>query len=173
MLTRDTGESDSSRLLLLADLRELFDSEASDVLFTSEILKALHARDNRPWPEYRNGKSITGRQIAAQLKPLGITTNQTVRRGEATEKGYRREWFDDAFARYLPSQSVTRSQVTDSAAFGHSLSVRPRQNVTDTSRKNPSVSAGCDRVTDRNPLLWWRDDHDWPEPGPEEATWTE
>jgi putative DNA primase/helicase len=173
VLTRDTGESDSSRLLLLADLRELFDAEPSGILFTAEILSRLHARDDRPWSEWKAGKPITGRQLAAQLKPLGITTNQTVRRGDSTEKGYRRQWFDDAFARYLPAQSVTRSQVPDAAAFSDSQSVTPRQNVTDTSRKDPSVSASCDRVTDGNPPLWWRDDHDWPEPGPEEATWTE
>jgi hypothetical protein len=104
-------ESESARVLLLCDLFELFEAEPSGVLFTREILVRLHARDDRPWPEWKAGKPITGRQVAALLKPIGITTNQTVRRGADTEKGYRREWLDDVFVRYvLPCQSITRSQ---------------------------------------------------------------
>jgi putative DNA primase/helicase len=132
------------------------------VLFTSEILAALAQRDDRPWPEYRSGKPITARQLAALLRPLGIMTNHTVRRGARTEKGYRLDWFDDSFARYLPTlQSVTRSQVADSVAFGDFRSVTRSENVTDKNPQNTNISAGCDRVTDREPVS-----------GDEEAIWT-
>jgi len=87
-LTReDADDGETVRTMLLADLRKLFASEASGVLFTAEILKALHARDDRPWPEYRSGRPITARQIAALLRPLGIATNQTIRRGAERGKG--------------------------------------------------------------------------------------
>jgi hypothetical protein len=151
-LSREGGDAESARVQLLADLRELFDAEASGVLFTKEILADLSKRDDRPWSEWKNGKPITGRQVATLLKPLGITTNQTVRRGSDHDKGYRREWFDDVFVRYLPAlQSVTRRQVVDSAAFHDFRSVTSKNNVTDGSSQNASVSAGCPRVTDQEP----------------------
>ena len=154
-LTRKgADDNESTRVLLLADLRELFATEPSGTLFTKEILDALHKRDDRLWPEYgRASKPISGRQVADLLKPLGIPTNKTVRRGADTDKGYRREWFDDAFARYLPPQlSVTRSQMRDSAALDDFASVTSERSVTDTILKNVSISQGCDRVTAVIPL---------------------
>ncbi|MGH7038370.1 MAG: DUF3631 domain-containing protein [Stellaceae bacterium] len=146
-----TDDAETTRTMLLRDLRELFEAEPSGVLFTSEILAALHKRDDRPWPEYRHGKQITARQLAALLAPLEIAAG-TVRRATETAKGYRADAMADAFARYLtPSQSVTPSQVADSAVLSGISSVTPARNVTDRKRENPSVSAGCDGVTDKKP----------------------
>jgi putative DNA primase/helicase len=151
-LSREGGDSESARVQLLADLRALFEAVPSGVLFTKEILADLVKRDDRPWSEWKNGKPITGRQVAALLKPLGITTNQTVRRGIDHDKGYRRKDMEDAFERYLPaSQSVTRGQVADSAAFTDFRSVTHENDVTDTTLENLSIPAGCHRVTDREP----------------------
>ena len=146
--------TETTREMLLGDLRELFEAEKTGVLFSREILAALAKREDRPWSEWKAGKPITGRQLAALMKPLGITTNQTIRRGNDDDKGYRSEWFEDAFARYLPnrpSQSVTRSQVADSVAFGDFRSATRKEFVTDGIPKKPSVSAGCDCVTDKIP----------------------
>ena len=145
---------ESARTMLLADLRGLFDAEASGVLFTKEILEALSKRDDRPWPEWgKAAKPITGRQLGMLLNPLGIDTNKTVRRGEKTGKGYSRDKLEDAFARYLTAvQSVTRSQLNEAAALSNIPSVTRQPYVTDTISENTSVLAGCDRVTDREPV---------------------
>ena len=100
-LATDPDGEQSARLLLLSDLLDLFDKEPSGVLFTSEIIAGLITRDDRPWPEWKVGKPITSRQLATLLKPFGMTTNQNVRRDENQAKGYRRDQFEDAFARYL------------------------------------------------------------------------
>jgi putative DNA primase/helicase len=170
---------ESTGVQLLADLRELFDREPTDVLFTKEILAALGKNENRPWPEWKNGKPITDRQLATLLKPFKVRP-KSVRWGAETDKGYRRKWFDDAFARYLPAlQSVTASQASDSAAFGGLRSVTVASDVTDTNPSNASVSAGCDGVTDRKPDIWVRDIARWPRGDlwgaageEEETTWT-
>jgi Protein of unknown function (DUF3631) len=102
-LLSDAGfdDAESKREMLLADLKALFDRERpTDALFTDQILAALGVMEQRPWPEYRSGKPITSHQLAALLKPLKVRSN-TVRRGERTNKGYRREDLEDAFARYL------------------------------------------------------------------------
>jgi hypothetical protein len=105
--TYDAAESVTTTLLV--DLRNLFDAEigslfspAKQALFTRDILAALKQRDDRPWPEWRDGQPITSRQLASLLKPLGIPTNKTVRRGPQTDKGYQRADLEDAFARYAP-----------------------------------------------------------------------
>ena len=96
--------ADVSGIGLLADIRELFDGEPSGVLFTSEIVAALHNREDRPWAEYERGRAITPHQVAALLRPFHIPTNQTQRRGARTGKGYRAKDFEDSWARYLPPQ---------------------------------------------------------------------
>ena len=161
-LSREIAD-EGAGVALLADLRELFSREPSGVLFTREILAALHKDETRPWPEWKNGKPITDRQLAAQLKEFRIMP-KTVRRGSKTEKGYKLEWFEDALARYLPAPqipTVTASQAGDSAGFEPFRSVTPAPDVTDEKRKKASVSAGCDGVTDRERIS-----------GDEEAVWT-
>jgi putative DNA primase/helicase len=101
-LTRVNDEEiEAPGIVLLDDLRALF--QPHNVLFTHEILMALHAHEDRPWSEYQRGRPITPPQLAALLKPYGIPRNKTVRRGGATGKGYRAVDFADAWARYLPA----------------------------------------------------------------------
>jgi hypothetical protein len=79
---------------------------------------------------------------------------RTVRRGVETDNGHKREWFDDAFARYLPPRSVTPSQSSDLAGFAPDRSVTPGPTVTyyvtDRDCEKARIPAGCDGVTDRN-----------------------
>jgi len=164
-LSAAANDAVSSGLLLLGDIRELFYRDPPpEVLFTHEILDGLQHDENRPWPEWKNGKPITSRQLAALLKPYGIKP-KTVRRGTKTDKGYRHDWFEDAFARYLAPRSVTTSQPSDSAGFEPPQSVTPAvdvtSDVTDANVENASISADCDGVTVPDPVLL-----------DEEAVWT-
>jgi putative DNA primase/helicase len=149
-LARDgADDAETVRTMLLADLRELFAGEPTGMLYSIDILRELHGREDRPWPEFRDGRPMTARQMAALLRPLGITTNQTVRRGMTTGKGYRAADLADAWSRYLPPDSlVTRSQVPDSLGFDGKASVTTGLNVTDRGDEDPSNSTSCDRVTD-------------------------
>jgi len=110
LLTREhADDSGAPGIMLLVDLRELFDRDPTGVLFTRGILTALHDREDRPWGEFRQGRQMTPRQMAELLRPYGIPTNQTVRRGAHTGKGYRAADFADAWERYLPPRElVTR-----------------------------------------------------------------
>jgi hypothetical protein len=139
---------------LLADLRELFyqHDPPREVLFTAEILDGLNADETRPWSEWKNGRPMTARQLSHQLKPFNIGP-QTVGRGTETDKGYKLKWFEDAFVRYLPPRSVTASQPSNSAGFEPSPSVTPAVDVTDENAEHASISAGCDGVADREPVL--------------------
>jgi putative DNA primase/helicase len=108
------AEDDGTAILLLGDIRELFDplptaenpdSRPVESIFSRELAEALGRREDRPWAAYgRSGKLITPHQIARLLKDFGISSNNTVRRRNQTEKGYKRELFSDVFARYLPER---------------------------------------------------------------------
>jgi putative DNA primase/helicase len=105
-LSEANDDAETTATRLLADLRELFAGEASDVLFSEEITAALGKMENRPWPEWKAGKPISKVQIARLLSqfktPLGIPIRpETVRREAVRAKGYTRDKFTDAFKRYL------------------------------------------------------------------------
>lgn len=91
---------------LLQDLKLIFDEEAKPQLATSEIIYALTAGD-REWKEHRDGKPITPIQLARELRAFEIRPRMlhfpyvVDKKGR---RGYRREWFEDAWTRYLPAQ---------------------------------------------------------------------
>ena len=85
-------------LRLLADMRTVLGTE--DTKTTVAILDKLLKSDESPWNDIR-GKPLTDRGLAMRLRAYGIEP-RTLRVGGATPRGYRREDFADAWARYLP-----------------------------------------------------------------------
>lgn len=147
-LTDVDSDDGSAKTLLLMDMKAMFEDFGRDRLFTSEILERLHKMDDRPWPEWRKGKPITSRQLSQLLKPFNIKS-VSVRDGHDTAKGYHLDAFNDAFARYIPSQSVTASQVNETVAYSDNLSVTSPPVVTDRNGLKPVENIGCDAVTDK------------------------
>lgn len=92
-------------LRLLADLRVIFGEVERPHLATVEMIDRLAEAEGSPWGDWR-GKPITGQAVARLLRPFGIAP-ATHRRGETTFKGYARTQFEDAWARYLPSDAAS------------------------------------------------------------------
>jgi putative DNA primase/helicase len=90
---------------LLADIKQVFETKNVDRMSTIELIEALCADDEQPWATYNRGKPITPRQVNKRLNDYEIK-RQTIRIGYKTVKGFLIEQFDDAFARYLPSQEM-------------------------------------------------------------------
>jgi hypothetical protein len=86
---------------LLHDARAFFEANPErDAVFTKELIEWLVAAPERPWGAYgRARKPITDRQIAKLLGAYRIISG-TVRVGAVTNKGYRREHFEEAWKRY-------------------------------------------------------------------------
>lgn len=104
------GSDDGSvAALLLSDLRDLFAERGTDRLTSETIVTALGAMEDRPWPEWRDGRPITTRQVARLLKPFGVHPLK-YRVGTETARGYRREDLSDPFSRYLPGTGGTPLQ---------------------------------------------------------------
>lgn len=138
---------ESHATTLLADLKAVFGATKADRLASTEIIAALVAMEDRPWPEWRDGRPLTPRQLAKVLEPFGIRP-RAQREGRSVFKGYTRESFADAFARYLSPPAVTRSQPSTGAGFRDFASVTAPDRVTDAKTPKASTGAGCDLVTD-------------------------
>jgi putative DNA primase/helicase len=98
-LSEDKSEI-SKLTLLLSDIQNLFRQNRMSRMTSADICAGLGEIEEHPWPEWRDGKPITVRQLARMLEPLGIRPKQ-LRMGDANIRGYELGDFLDSFARYL------------------------------------------------------------------------
>ncbi len=105
-ITRVIDESDSIGTDLLADIRDIIIKAAVESITSISVIERLNEMEDRPWLEFKNSKPLNQRQLAGLLKPFGIKS-KTIRLGTTTAKGYTKQQFEDAFARYLPPPAVT------------------------------------------------------------------
>ena len=89
-----------------------------DRITSADLVRALVDMEGRPWPEYSRGKELTATQLAVLLKPFHIAPGliRVITPGGGAGKpqkkpesglslvarGYKRNQFRKAFARYLP-----------------------------------------------------------------------
>lgn len=127
-ISSDRDATSSHALMLLADLRDILSERRADRLRTLDILDALEAKDERPWPDYRNGKPINARQVAHLLEPFGVRPDKW-KANEITERGYLVESFADAWERYLPPDagSATPPPATNGAGCTSATQADPRR----------------------------------------------
>ena len=136
---------------LLGDIKVVFDDKGADKLSSQVIIDELAKMEDRPWPEWRSDKPITQRQLAAQLKPFGITPNTIRLDSNATPKGYTRAQFQNAWSRHLPPDtSATAPQPAPSNGYGDLLSATNDQAVADEEAPKTPVSNTCGGVADQN-----------------------
>ncbi|MEW6322534.1 MAG: DUF3631 domain-containing protein [Acidobacteriota bacterium] len=91
---------------LLHDIARIFEEERSTFLDSTTLASKLAAQVDRPWADWRQGRGITPKAIAERLKGFSIVP---VRNAEGSARGYRRDQFDDALARYPPAACVNPS----------------------------------------------------------------
>src|SRR5262245_48466060 len=100
MVKTDLNEDDSPMVQLLAEIREIF--EALPWISSKKLVVELGVR----------GMPMSEKSLALKLASFDIAPKQE-RRGKHIERGYRAEWFADAWARYLPDTTETVTDVTD------------------------------------------------------------
>ncbi len=104
MVQEENQKPPTFGIRLLGDIRAVF-AEDRD-LRTTDLLERLHNIETAPWGNFR-GAPIDARFLARQLSRFNIQTNNTIRVGAETMKGYRREHLVDAWDRYLPPIAAT------------------------------------------------------------------
>jgi hypothetical protein len=152
------GTEQSTLERLLSDIHWIFDGcpdgvikgEPLDRVTSAELVSSLTGIEGSPWAEWRGGKPLTPNALARLLGKVGIIPG-TIRVGDNTAKGYYRRTFDDAFARHLPPEAVTTSQLNNGAHCDGLRSVTTEDAVTFQKASQPSGAAHCDGVTVSSP----------------------
>jgi hypothetical protein len=88
----------SAAVQLLGHIRDLFDGDRMALRDLVEVLNG----DDLPYGGWNEGKGISGRQLGKKLSPYGVLAKTVRLDGNQTARGYDRDQFEDAWARYLP-----------------------------------------------------------------------
>lgn len=149
------GGDTSARVSLLSDIRDIFEAKGMERVYSQDLVDALVALEGRPWSEWRNGKPISATGMAKLLAPFHIHPDD-IRSGAKVAKGYKRDTFNDAFARYLvdtPDPTATALQPAETLGFStlqHPLQEDSRSGSVPP--ENPKETAACSGVAVENPL---------------------
>ena len=144
---------DSARVMLLKDIRDIFEKRDIDRLTSVEIMGDLVEMEHRPWPEWKEVKPITARQIASLLKPFGISPATIRLTGEKTARGYNLTAFKESFLSYLPPIDPTQQHNPQETAPNDGFqSDTSDPNVLDRESPQPAASNGCVVVSDETSL---------------------
>jgi hypothetical protein len=153
-LSASGGDDSEAGVMMLADLRSLFDARGAERLASASIVDHLSTLEGRPWPDWRRDKPINQNGLARLLKPFGVRP-KTVRIGTETPKGYERPDFEEAWKRYLPAGEGTfiRNTATNQAAQDQEADLQP-QHTGDMLRFENTRKFFCDNdcggVADEN-----------------------
>ena len=104
-------DDDTAAVMLISDVNKMFKETGYERLSSYEIQKELELMQDRPWPEFSNGKPITMRGIAKILQPFGIEPKK-LWIDKSTMQGYERKQFRDAYIRYVRRVSTPRTPDT-------------------------------------------------------------
>ena len=155
-------EDEGIGLQLLEDIRQIFRAEKNPpVLYSKDLLEALHKLEDRPWNTFgRSEKPISGVAMANHLRPFGVVAGGALRVGTRVGRGYRRAAFLDPWKRYLGrNKPLQRNKVNKTG---------PRSPISDPLQPDdcnglktavaPMNPGGCNVVTDQMPETKDRDD---------------
>ena len=115
-LSGDDPEEDTTSIQLLWHIHEVLADR--DVCASSELVRELSSREDWPWATFgRSGKGLTANALARLLKPFGVRPDDLKIEGR-TKKGYRKDWFEDAWTRYPLPQPRQRNSLSKTGLSG-------------------------------------------------------
>jgi hypothetical protein len=153
-LAPQADENGSLAILLLGDIRAVFDQREAERIATAELVMALGGFDESPWgewwldPKTDTPNKSAARRLAQLLRPFGIRSRNVRVDEKRTPKGYRREDFLDAWERFLPSSRTSATSATSATSESHSQAdVADVADVADI-REPPSAPESASRDGD-------------------------
>jgi 5S rRNA maturation endonuclease (ribonuclease M5) len=116
----DTDEGTAS-LRVLLELRDVFGDE--EAMATKNILEQLNLDEDAGFGSWNDGNGVNPRTLGRLLKRYRVHP-RTIRLPDGkTVKGYKREWFQDAWSRYLQPLAVTSVTTAPQSQIGGFRSV--------------------------------------------------
>jgi hypothetical protein len=105
IFTSIAAEDTSPRTRLLSDIRDIFSAAGNPDQFSSgDLAEKLAEIETSPWGEWRNGKAMTARGLATQLKHFGLAP-RNIRFDYGVKKGYPRDALVPLWERYVADKS--------------------------------------------------------------------
>jgi hypothetical protein len=116
-------------VVLLNDIRDIFNRTNADRMASIDLIEALIDIDESDWAEYRgvrddqSPRKLSPGEMARLLKPFGIRPRSVWpaakrRKGTSSRKGYWRSQFESAWARYCAPAAGTAAQSNKIAYIG-------------------------------------------------------
>lgn len=152
----DTAQSAGNELLV--DIQQVFESKQLEKIRTADLIRTLIDDPEAAWATYNRGRELTPRQLAKMLKAYGIAS-KNVRFGYEQAKGYDRDQFSDAFARYLAPPENSRPTVPmlgNAATAGRDVGRNEKSgtdSVAGSVPLDPPWIEGWDGGTDSSPVF--------------------
>jgi hypothetical protein len=100
----ESGTDNSTEsVAALAATKAAFDTITDDEIASEDLIDIMASDADSDWAEYRDGKKITQAQLARLLKPYRIIPGKVrpAVHGGKQKRGYRREWFLEAWEVWL------------------------------------------------------------------------
>jgi putative DNA primase/helicase len=146
MAATASGNDQSVGVMLLTDICDIFRIKGTDRLSSEDLLASLISRDDRPWPECKNGKPMTKAGLAHRLNKFGIIPENIRFAGTGVLKGYHLHRFEDAFSRYLPAQTATPVQPNNDGGFSQNQTATHESPVALSNCEKPLQHSDCSDV---------------------------
>jgi hypothetical protein len=137
--------SESVGVDLLADIKKAFKSKSHPDCFSSrQLIELLTADPESRWCEWgRDRKHITQKQLASLLREYRIISTTVHPVGQPDAKGYRRADFEEAWGRYLPSETRLHAATPPSEAFKRPNADEVLNTESGTDRKCQLILVPC------------------------------
>ena len=150
-LIPQSDDADDLKVMLLSDIRALFDNENVPAMSSEDLVTHLNDMDERPWPGLNRGQGLTKHRLARILTRFNVRP-RTIRVGDRTPKGYRRKFLAEVWERYLPPvisrETATPPQRNNSGTSSLFESATSPSGVLDVKPLEPLSDKACDVVAD-------------------------
>jgi hypothetical protein len=117
-----THRDEDAAVILLNDIHVIFDQRGVDRLASAVLVAELVAMDDSMWSDWRGRRDdqqprcLSQGELASLLKPFGIGPKSVWprqrRQGAKSSKGYKRAWFEAAWAAYCDAGTPAQASET-------------------------------------------------------------
>ncbi|WP_261624955.1 DUF3631 domain-containing protein [Nesterenkonia marinintestina] len=119
IVAQSSDSKPSLGIQLLWDIRTIFEQEGITEIATGDLIDHLAELEERPWADWY-GAPISPRKLAEFLRQYDIRTQQFRSTIHGRIRGFRRPDFQDAFTRYLTTQTPSEGHPSEEAGHpGH------------------------------------------------------
>jgi hypothetical protein len=148
-VTDSKAATPSLGVLLLRDIKAVFDKHGADRVSTESLLTDLKGIEESPWAVIRRGEPLDARGLAQRLRKYDIKPDLQ-RTDDQVSRGYTRAQFADTWSRYLPDEpshnrandlDFRGSTCVNNENVGENVGVAAYGTVTSVTSATPQVNA--------------------------------